>query len=202
MLFSDRRAASWTWLGAAALIIAGLFFHLAQNSGALPGGAVAPVKVLWLGYVLFFWFWLPAVLLAREPLNSQERFLFGLHMVNVLARGGIELIMMYGFGNWHPFYGIAHDLISAIVLAVILAGRWKYVRPPFTLLGVTLAVMFVVEASFAAYMQLVVVEKSGPVYFVPNAPEYAIVLAITWIAIALLSIELVYFMRRVRHART
>lgn len=179
-------------LGILGLGAAGLLFYQIQNQAALPGGDVAAVKVAWLGTVLFCWYWFPLVLLLDRRLGTARR-LVALFLGNMLARAVAELTMMYLWHNWHPFLGMAHDLFSAL-FALYLASRVQgssHVRQYLRVM----ALLFLVETGFAAYMYLQV-QGEGPVYYVPADGAHTPILALTGLAVASTWIWLMHHLHR------
>ncbi|BAO43129.1 hypothetical protein [Thiolapillus brandeum] len=178
MRATERTTSLLLVLGLLGLAISGLLFYQSQNHSELPGGPVAGVKILWLGSVLFCWYWLPAVMLL-EPRMKGSRRLLSIFLINMLLRAIIELLMMYQWQNWHPWYGISHDLFSAL-LCLLLAGKGKsrLIRQYF---GV-MAALFLVETAFAWYM-LHHVQGSGPVYYVPPGREHQALLTATGLVV-------------------
>ena len=167
-------------------------FYLMQNQAALPGGGVAGVKVAWLGTVLLCWFWLPLLMLLDRSL-CQARMLMAVFLGNMLARAAIELLMMYQWHNWHPFYGMAHDIFSAL-LSLYLARRLSEKHPVRQYLLV-MAVLFLVETGFAWYMYSQV-QGPGPVYYVPADGAHGTVLAITGLVVTFIWIWLGFYVYR------
>lgn len=106
----------------AALSGVSLWFFLRQNSGAQIGGAMSVPKILWLNYAIGAWFILP-FFLARSPLLSQKlRRVFAAHLLNFSVRAVIELYLLYVTVSWSPLYGIAHDVFSIALIAVLARG--------------------------------------------------------------------------------
>lgn len=167
------------FLGLLLLAISGVAFYLSQNSHQLPGGSVASVKILWLGSVLFCWYWLPGVMLLDRGLGRDQRLL-ALFLGNMLARAIIELGMMYAWHNWHPWYGISHDLFTAgLCLFLASSSLLPLIRRYFRVM----AVLFLVETGFAWYM-LHHVAGAGPVYFVPAGEQHQAILLLTGLVVA------------------
>lgn len=176
-----------------ALLCAGTLFYFIQNRGALPGGNIALSKLLWLALVVSIWYVLPAFLLYGKHSASAERMILQVHLANVLARGAVELYMMYVSDNWHPYYGIAHDLLSLALVAALALINIARLSPRVGYFLAVLCATFVVEAGFASYMLTQVVADNGPVYFVPESEEYSFILRLTWLPVAALLLYLFYF---------
>lgn len=178
------RGVLWTALGL--LGAAAVIFYNHQNGPHAVGGAIALPKLLWLALALWLWYVLPLMFVFDARLNTT-RALHAVFAANMLARAIVELWMMYVSSNWHPYYGIAHDLFSAalvLYLRYALPGDAPLVglqRSFFLILGV----MFLLETGFATYM-LIRVQAEGPVYFVPAGTAHQSVLIITWVAVCLL----------------
>lgn len=177
----------------ATLGISAIAFYGIQNLNLLPGGNIAFCKLLWLLYAIIFWFVTPSCLAFDTRLARQDRTFMKLFAANMWARGLIELYMMYVSINWHPHYGIAHDLFSAgLVVAMIIFNT------PSRLLiryAKVLISMLLLESYFAWYM-LNNVTSSDPVYYVPQDEQHQFVFLITWIAVVLLTIYQAVFMKQ------
>lgn len=106
----------------AALSLAALRFGDRQNAGLNVGGAISPQKLLWLWYAIASWFVVPCALAFDSRLARPVRRLHGIFWGWMLARGVVELFLLYRVGHWNPWYGISHDL-SCIVLLLVLGRR-------------------------------------------------------------------------------
>jgi hypothetical protein len=187
---------------AATALITGVFF-VVQNRLAPVGGEVAFVKALWLGLALLFWLVLPALIVGDSRLESAVRRPFQLLLALMAARGVAELVMLYGFRNWSPSYGIAHDLLCLGVLSawgINRLGRRSAIADP-TLSRTLLihlfftAALFLPEIYFAAYMQAhFTTAGAAAVYFVPDDGRHRLVLAVTAVVDALATAYLGFFL--------
>jgi hypothetical protein len=190
-LFSERRLRRVALWSVAGIALATLAFHEVQNREALTGGAVAWPKSVWLGCAILFWIVLPALLTGDARLGTSWRTPFALLLMLMLLRGAIELWMLYVSHTWSPFYGIAHDAVCVAVL-------WWFARRavrgvPFGQLArlertafvhaIATGALFVPEMYFAWYMQANFrTQGDDPLYFVPDDPAHAGVLALTTMA--------------------
>ncbi|MEA5581225.1 hypothetical protein VB620_07715 [Nodularia harveyana UHCC-0300] len=179
------------------LTTTGAIFYNLQNSHHGLGGAIALPKVFWLGYAIWFWYFLPLLIGIDSRVSNQWRRLYWITWWNMALRAVVELGMMYFTHNWHPYYGIAHDLCSAVLILVLIftaktetkidqAISWN-----FRIMGV----MFLIEAYFAYYMLTNVHSDTGAVYFVPGKPEYQGIMLITWFVIIALTIQQIILAR-------
>lgn len=201
---SDRRLRAGFGIVVGTLALSAAVFYPLQNSGALPGGQVAPVKLAWLACAILFWYLLPGLLLLDRRMPRAARLAVTVLLANMLARAVIELYMMYVTKNWHPWLGIGHDILS---LLMMVAVTLPVLREPGRLYAGYLAVagaMFVPEALFAWYMLKnvgvpVLTSAGAPVqtvYFVPDDPAHGGIMAVTAICVAALVAYLVGFSRR------
>lgn len=182
----------------ALMSLALMLFAWLQNRGMLVGGEIALAKLLWLFYAIFFWFVLPALVLLDGRGGAWLRRLYRLFLVNMCARGLVELFMMYVSLNWHPHYGIAHDLFSLLMLLGLLCWR-RPTRPIDRLLDQGLWVicaMLLLESGFAWYLLQRVSDGSNPIYFVPAGSGHEVVIGITWCAVLALSVYLYSLAKR------
>ena len=186
--FSDRSLRFVALSAVAGIAMASVAFHVLQNRMALTGGGIAWSKSLWLGCAILFWFVLPALLVCDARLGVAWRMPFALLLVLMGLRGVVELWMLYVSHSWSPFYGIAHD-------AICLAALWWFARRaaaganPLLQSGlqrtafvhaIATGLLFIPEMYFAWYMQAHFgTQGEHPVYFVPDEPAHARVLALT-----------------------
>jgi hypothetical protein len=171
-----------------ATLLCALAFQVAQNRFALTGGSVAWSKGLWLGLAVLFWLVLPALILADTRVPSVLKQPFGLLLLLMGARGLAELLMLYVYRNWLPFYGIAHDLLCAALLwgwCLRHRGlrRAEPGDPPPSALwqhAWFTGALFLPEIYYAWYMQAHFTTRgASPVYFVPDDAAHQQVLAVT-----------------------
>lgn len=181
----------------AGLALSAAVFFRVQNRSAVVGGAIAWQKLAWLAGAILLWILLPALIASDPRLSAAWRWPFLLLLALMLARGAIELWMLYVSRNWSPWYGIAHDIVCAVVLlgyAVALQPAEPLERLMRLHLGVSGA-MFGPEIYFAWYMLAHFNTKGeGAIYFVPDDPAYAVVLRVTAATVALLAAYLPLFL--------
>jgi len=185
-----------------ALLCAGAFmFYIDQNASNRIGGPVAPQKLAWLLCAILLWIVLPAAILLDGRVASMLRFGFGILLLLMLARGVIELWMLYITLNWSPWYGIAHDVLCLAVLAAcsaraIRAGVWQSTPNAVLLVHlVVTALAFLPEIYFAHYMtQNFNTMGDAAVYFVPDEERYRDVLGVTTAVVIALGIYLPLFL--------
>ncbi|WP_456373945.1 hypothetical protein [Thiolapillus sp.] len=184
----------WLFGGLTLIVISGLYFHHLQNASApLPGGKIALIKTLWLGTVLASWYLLPLLMLFDRRLEKL-RSLVALLLLNMLIRAMVELGMMYLWHNWHPYYGIGHDLFS-VMLCLVLATKVRRCIPIISTYFIVMAILFAVETGFAWYMLRHVSTAVGTAYYVPDSPVHLPVLVITAVAVTMTWAYLSYFIR-------
>ncbi|WP_457664839.1 hypothetical protein [Thiolapillus sp.] len=184
------------WLCIALLVLSATTFYIIQNSStAPPGGRVAPVKTLWLGTVLLCWYIYPALLLSDNRLDSV-RPLIAVFLINMLARALTELGMMYWWQNWHPWYGISHDLFSLLLCLGLAAGAFRRSSLMMKNYFLAMALLFGVESFFAWYMLTHVTSDHGPVFYVPSTPAHSTLLFSTGVIVGITWLFLGWFTRR------
>jgi len=189
------------------MLIAAIAFYWAQNQFKPVGGDVSWAKVFWLMYAILFWLVLPALLAADPRLAPSWHRPFAVLAILMLARGWVELWMLYVALNWSPWYGIGHDIVCMSTLA-ILAWTLRERRTGtiegtvFVHLIVTTAI-FLPEIYFAWYMQAhFATTGEGAIYFVPDDPRYSDVLTVTTAVVVFLSAYLPVFLYRWLHGAT
>jgi hypothetical protein len=185
---SEVRLRFGVLLAVGATLLCALAFQAAQNRLTLTGGTVALSKGIWLGLAVLFWMVLPALILADARIAPALRRIFGLLLLLMGARGAAELLMLYVFRNWSPFYGIAHDVLCVALLwgwclrhrglrtasdGGLQASEWWW-HAGFT------GALFLPEIYYAWYMQAHFTTRGeNPVYFVPDDAAHQQVLAVT-----------------------
>ena len=181
------------------LLVAGIVFSFVQKRGWLIGGAIAFPKLLWLAYALLGWFLSPFLVARDGRASDSVRRLYRVFVWNMAIRGIVELLMIYGWRNWHPYYGIAHDVFSIGLLLWLAAAAKPRTRLDrlLTLHGLVLAAMFIAEISFALYFSLNFVTRGGKaLYFVPDEQRYSAILLNTKIAVSCLTLYFPWFFYR------
>ena len=179
------------------IVLAAVGFYLLQNTGRITGGNIALPKLIWLAYAILFWFCLPFLFLLDKRITHRWQIVYRIFLINMLVRAVVELFMMYVTHNWSPYYGIAHDVFS-ILLLVTLVMRYQSSLPRDLLYGYALVLltMFVVEIGFVIYMVIEVQGNGAAVYFVPGDDRHTGILAITWLVVSMLTVYTVMFTRR------
>jgi hypothetical protein len=178
--------------------MSGAAFYYFQNYAHGLGGSIALPKVLWLGYVLWFWYFLPLLIVSDRRISSQLRQVYWVFWLNMFLRAVVELWMMYFGQNWHPYYGIAHDLFSALFLFALLLEEniLTQIDEVVRFNCRIMAIMFWIEAYFAWYMLQYVHSDKEPVYFVPGNHEHLGIMLVTWVVVIGLTIQQFVFARQ------
>ena len=113
------------WIRAALLITAvlavavGIAFARGQNRRARMGGPMARPKQIWLIWAVYTWFFATPLFAMSPALSTPLRTVLGAFSILMIARGVVEVVMLYVTKSWRPPYGIAHDVLCA---AVLLSG--------------------------------------------------------------------------------
>ncbi len=182
-----------------------VIFYSKQNSAAMPGGEIALPKLFWLGLVIVCWYIIPAFLVFDKQLSGL-RWLAGIFLGNMLLRGIVELWMMYQLHNWHPYYGIGHDILSLMVCIILAFFSIAQSTPRSIWLAgyfAVMALLFVIEAGFAWYMLTYVQSATGEsVYYVPAASQHSMILTITSVVVIVTLAYLFVFIRKWFYATT
>lgn len=169
-------------------------FYIAQNRGFLPGGNIALPKLFWLGTVILCWYILP-LLLSFDKQFALVRKVLIVFLLNMLLRAVIELVMMFYTHNWHPYYGIGHDIFS-LILSLALASQSRSTTALLANYLVIMAILFGIETGFAWYMLLSVHSNSGVVFYVPAGDSHQQILEITTAVVVLMTAYLIFFIRK------
>lgn len=133
-------------------LLATLAFYGWQNGFAEQGGALSLPKAFWLGLTVCCWLVLPPLVFCAPHIGRRLRAAYLLFWLPMLARAVIELWLLYGRGGWQYVYGMAHDVFSLLLLAV-LAGLCRRERPRVWVGHLwVMAAMFAAETYFARYI--------------------------------------------------
>ena len=185
----------------ALLVVAAAFYYL-QNTGYLPGGHIAPIKLAWLSCAILFWYLLPGLLLMDARMPSAARRACQVLLVGMLLRGVVELFMMYATASWHPWMGISHNLVMLAIMTMMLVPLRAQADRLYSAYLLVATLMFIPESGFAWYMLKHATPSGATVYFVPGDAQHQLVLAITAVCVAALSIYLVFFYRQWMNEQT
>lgn len=193
---SEPHLASGLLVALGTIVVSALAFFPLQNAGVLPGGQVAPVKMAWLAYAILIWYLLPGLILFDARISPTVRLAVTVLLVSMLARGVVELYMMYVTANWHPWMGIGHNLLTfSLMLAVLVVTFPTMDKLYWSYLAVATA-MFVPETGFAWYMLLNASAPGSVVYFVPDDAQHKWIMILTFGCIVALSAYLFFFLRQ------
>ncbi len=170
------------WLAAALSILAAiaLLFYRHQNMSAGVGGPISLPKILWLAFAVGTWFVVPPFLWRDRRLNRPTRQLFGYFWIAMMVRGVLEIILIYFFHHWTPWYGIAHDLFC-VLLILALRRRVPSSGPEATneshrarRFSSSIVVALLAETAFAAMFLQAQVHHEA-IYFVSSASSWGYV---------------------------
>jgi len=178
---SRRKRLPRLLLGLAILGLAAWILYIAQNSFGASGGAIAPVKTLWILTVIVFWYLLPVFWALDATLSHRARAVFAIFATNMLLRAIVELWMMYISDSWKHSYGIGHDIISfllCLALAVLVRREEKWISVFFAYC----AVLFVSETIFATYLRNVT-GADGSVFFLPSSEAHNSIMIATGVVV-------------------
>ena len=201
-LLSDNQLRVGFGIVIGGLVLIAAAFYLIQNSGALPGGQIAFVKLAWLGCAILFWYFLPALLLMDGRMPPAARRACTILLVSMLLRGVVELFMMYVTSNWHPWIGIGHDVFMVVLM---LAVTMPLFRDSGGLYAGYLAVataMFIPEAVFAWYMLNYATDPGATVYFVSGDSGHDGIMIATAVCVIALIMYVVFFSRHWLYGQT
>ncbi len=159
-------------------------FYVRQNSGQQVGGAISVPKMLWLTYAIAAWFVVPPFLWRDSRIDGSVRRLFGVFWAAMLVRGVIEMVLVYGFSHWTPWYGIGHDLFC---VGLLLMYRRQVIVPDQTTrrafrFSTSLLIVLLAETAFAAMFLMSGVHRDA-VYFASSDASWALVNGITTVVL-------------------
>ena len=195
---------------------AGLFYALAltaaasavlyyrQNFAGQVGGHISLEKALWLNYAITAWFVLPAFLVRHPAVDRPLRLILGSFLLSMIARGLVELWLIYVSFGWSPVYGIAHDLFCIALIGALRRGRRRWLagadafNTAVRRFSASLQLALVAEIVFAALFYRMGVHRDA-VYFAPPTAAFAHINLLTrWVDMAVYT-DLALFFWRQRH---
>jgi len=178
----------------AVFMIIGAIFYALQNQGGLPGGGIALVKLCWLFLVIFCWFIIPLLLLF-DCLSPLLKVAISVFLSSMVLRAVVELVMMFGTHNWHPHYGIGHDVL--MVLLSLFLGFFVFKQSRLIAIYLfVMAILFTIESGFAWYMLHNVQSKTGVIFYVPADQAHQKILTVTLIIVIALLAYIMFFIRK------
>lgn len=165
------------------VIVISFVFYWGQNKNENIGGKMALCKLFWLDYTLITWFFLPVYFYYRNFNGEAFDILFVLS-TSMWIRGLIELFMLYVTKNWTPPLGIAHNIIT--ILLVISAMYFTVLHSKVHLIfSLSLLLSLLLETYYAyAFYKIVKDQTKGDkaIWFASKEnPQFAKVLKVTTI---------------------
>lgn len=188
-------------MGAMLFIFAVIVFYYLQNQPQQIGGAISLPKACWLGLALFYWYFLPPLLLVGKRGGSRY-FYAGLRIffALMLLRAVSELYLMYGNQGWHYQYGIAYNVVALGIVSVTAWLTRQTLEKPLQITLLMIILMFIAEIYFAAYM--VVAVKDGyenTIWFIDGSAKHWLNNSITSImVVTLLFWQIIFYFRWIR----
>jgi len=184
------------------LVLTAIVFYAIQNTGVLPGGQIAPIKLAWLGCAILFWYLLPGLLLLDGRMPRAARRACIVLLVNMILRGIVELFMMYLTEYWHPWMGISHDIFMLVLMSAVLIHARREKGGPYIGYLTVATAMFIPESGFAWYMLTYATDPGATVYFVSGDPGHGMILAVTAICVIALLGYLIFFYKEWLYGQT
>lgn len=186
----------------ATIVLLAAAFYPLQNSGLLPGGQISPVKLAWLACAILFWYLLPVLLLLDERMAGAARRACFVLLGSMSIRAVAELFMMYVTGNWHPWMGISHNLVTFALMLFVLAPAMKDKQPVYAGYLLVATAMFIPETGFAWYLYAQAAASGEVLYFVSDSPRHNAVMYLTTGCVSVLLVYLILFSRQWLYGRT
>lgn len=102
----------------------------AQNRAGSMGGRISVPKLAWLLYTIFTWGLLTPIVALDPAVAWPFRLATGAFALSMWIRAAAEIPMLFVWMNWRPPIGIAHDLVTAGLVAGVLALTRREWWPP------------------------------------------------------------------------
>jgi hypothetical protein len=182
-----------------------LVFGWVQNTFHPVGGPISLAKILWLNLTLLVFYVVPFWLWRETSLDRRLRSLSGWVLASFAIRAPIELYIIYRTRLWRCEYGIAHDLLTFLLVAWLAwrrrsAGETSDKGVASALIPL-LQFTLVVEM-FMAWEFHKVASPAAGVYFAAPTIEFSLVNRASWIAVAILYPALVWLIWKSRRYET
>lgn len=179
----ESSAPGYAHLGAALISSLGsVAFAWNQNRGEVVGGPIHWAKAAWLNMTIITFIILPLMWWKKSTAGPGVRSVSKLLATQFIARGAIELPIIYYTRWWKCGYGISHDAaVCGIMGAKLLANRDAYdpERDRRALAFSAFAmVLLIVEGTFAKLFRQVQDPATG-IYFADDSPKFRRVIRIT-----------------------
>jgi hypothetical protein len=162
-------------------------FAWRQNHVGGVGGPISAAKTLWLNYMLVAMYVVPFFLWRDQTLAAATRRIFGWTFMSFALRAPIELWIICFTRAWRCGYGIAHDILSIGLIAILrrsishdVAQRDLRAIRVAMLLQITLAVEILMAWEFSR-----LASPAQGIYFAADTPHFRIVNVASWIAVSL-----------------
>lgn len=177
-------------------IIISFAFYIGQNKKENIGGKMAPCKLFWLDYTIMTWFFLPIYFYLNGYIDGVFNVLYALS-ISMWVRGIIELFLLYVTKNWTPPLGIAHNIITIIiVLGVMYLSVMQ--NPVELIFGISLLISLLLETYYAVAFYKIVKEKTkgdDAIWFASKEnPRFAMILKVTIFGNFFVYSSLIYFL--------
>lgn len=182
------------------LAAATALFAWRQNHAGGVGGPISAAKTLWLNYMLVAMYVVPFFLWRDDTLAPATRRLFGGIFMSFALRAPIELWIIFFTRAWRCGYGIAHDLLTIGLIAILrrsmrpeVAKRDSGAMRVATVLQITLLVEICMAWEFSR-----LASPAQGIYFAADTPHFRVVNVASWIAVSFGYPALMFFSWRSR----
>jgi hypothetical protein len=169
-------------------ILALWIFKKQNSSKAWTGGPISKPKSHWLAWTVFNWFFVPLFFLFNSDFPQELKWFYIFHLLSWWIRGPLELVMIYKWFNWTPYYGIGHDLAHFVVALILLLSFGQFpidASQPLVLASYIFSILILLttlfEASFA-YLFLKArsqQEEKENIYFASDDPKWIFINRVT-----------------------
>ncbi len=163
--------------------------HRRQNSKkAWTGGPISWPKALWLAFTVQHWFVVPIFFLLHPEFPEDLFAVYIFHLISWWIRGPLELVMIYKWLNWTPFYGIGHDIFHILGVTTLLLLACFSVGTPadgISFLSVSYIFLILFTTSVEAYFAYLFLttrshaEADENIYFASDDPKWIFINRVT-----------------------
>jgi hypothetical protein len=164
-----------------ALALGALAFRHGQNVAGHIGGPISWPKLAWLSYAVAGWYLVAFFFWRSAAVAPARRRAYGWHLASFVARGVVELWLIYVAVAWIPPYGITHDLLDIALITALARGAGPALSAAdrasaHFLISIRLGLCC--EIVFAWLFHLAADARTG-IYFAADDPRWALINGLT-----------------------
>lgn len=175
----------------------GIAHYFYQNQPGRLGGPITVENALWLTYALAAWFVLPARVVFDRHAAPVLRRIYGIFLGGFVLRALAEAYLLLGPKAWIPPYGIGHDLVTIVGVALLmvvwrreLVALVRSTDQVFRGFLVVTMLALAAEATFAWLFFVAVDFRTHFLWYADYTPRFALLNAMMLTAVVAVHVDL------------